>query len=329
LSSTVREDVGFTRRAILVGVNLVIILVFLAVLWVSFAASQNRPGHSIAFWRHLFTRSFLFTSVMHFEIILVIVSVLALITSSVGFLGALRENRFFLDIYNFGLIIFITIATIVALLMTVLPLALRNHLQSGVYQDFITSYRDSPDLQQIIDNLQESLRCCGFSTDSFRDWQHNSYFRCADDNPSRERCAVPASCCRVNDTATTPPNLQCGSSILLEAEQNAWKRIYTRSCADAALSYFLDHLVGYITVCIAITLFMIFMLAMSLVLQENIGSLRLIYDVYYENLAHGQEKMKSANVSLPPSPTKSHPLGDDDDVMKTLRQNIERAHAAA
>lgn len=35
--------------------------------------------------------------------------------------------------------------------------------------------------------------CCGGI--SYRDWSQNMYFNCSEDNPSRERCSVPYSCC--------------------------------------------------------------------------------------------------------------------------------------
>ncbi|XP_002401151.4 tetraspanin-14-like [Ixodes scapularis] len=329
LSSTVRLDVSFIRRAIIVGTNLLVMLLSLVVLWASFGASHNRPGQSIAFWSNLFNKSFLFTFVMHFEIALILISVLALITSSAGFLGALRENVFFLHVYHVGIVIFLGSDAIVAFLVAFLPHVLRNFIKRGGYVDFITSYRESPDLQNIIDNLQETLRCCGLSRDSFRDWELNDYFRCLDANPSRERCGVPASCCRVNNTATNPPNALCGSGILLTDEQNAWANIYTRSCADAALSYFRHHMLDYIFICVALALFMVFLLVTSVILLDDIKNMRLIYSTYYGILARGQEGMKRANVSLPASPKAGTPLGEDDAVMKALRHHIGRAHSVA
>ena len=35
--------------------------------------------------------------------------------------------------------------------------------------------------------------CCGGI--SYKDWSQNMYFNCSEDNPSRERCSVPYSCC--------------------------------------------------------------------------------------------------------------------------------------
>ncbi|KAG0443821.1 hypothetical protein HPB47_014489 [Ixodes persulcatus] len=327
LSSTVLIDVGFTRRAIIVGTNLVAMLISLVVMWVSLGTSHSRPGHLISFWGHLLTRPFLFTFVMHFEVILIVISVLALITSSAGFLGALRENSFLLDVYHCGIVFFITSITAFAITLSIFPVALRNHVQKGVYRDFVTSYRDSPDFKNLIDGLQTSLRCCGFSRDSFRDWEFNQYFSCREDNPSRERCGVPASCCRVNDTATSLLDMLCGSGVLLEGEQQAWEKVYTRSCADATLSYVDAHLMGYLLLCIAITLFVVLMLTTSIVLYDEIRSMRLIYGVYYEYLALGQEKMKKEGVSLPPTPKSEHPLGEDDPATKALRHHIERAHS--
>lgn len=38
--------------------------------------------------------------------------------------------------------------------------------------------------------------CCGGVT--YTDWSQNMYFNCNTDNPSRERCSVPFSCCLIS-----------------------------------------------------------------------------------------------------------------------------------
>lgn len=37
------------------------------------------------------------------------------------------------------------------------------------------------------------FKCCGWN--GYTDWSWNLYFNCTGENPSRERCAVPYSCC--------------------------------------------------------------------------------------------------------------------------------------
>ncbi len=60
----------------------------------------------------------------------------------------------------------------------------------------IQSYRDDPDLQNMIDWIQRDwLHCCGVN--NYRNWESNIYFNCSSKLVgSVEACGVPASCCR-------------------------------------------------------------------------------------------------------------------------------------
>ena len=60
----------------------------------------------------------------------------------------------------------------------------------------IQSYRDDPDLQNMIDWIQRDwLHCCGVN--NYRNWESNVYFNCSSKIVgSVEACGVPASCCR-------------------------------------------------------------------------------------------------------------------------------------
>jgi tetraspanin-5 len=60
----------------------------------------------------------------------------------------------------------------------------------------IQSYRDDPDLQNMIDWIQRHwLHCCGVN--NYRNWESNIYFNCSSKIVgSIEACGVPASCCR-------------------------------------------------------------------------------------------------------------------------------------
>ena len=62
----------------------------------------------------------------------------------------------------------------------------------------IQSYRDDPDLQNLIDWIQRDwLHCCGIK--HYRNWESNIYFNCSSKLVgSVEACGVPASCCRAD-----------------------------------------------------------------------------------------------------------------------------------
>lgn len=70
------------------------------------------------------------------------------------------------------------------------------HIKEGLSRDPIIKYRDDSNLQNIIDVIQMEFKCCGISDKGYKDWSNNIYFECNEVNPSRERCAVPYSCCR-------------------------------------------------------------------------------------------------------------------------------------
>ncbi|CAN7941463.1 unnamed protein product, partial [Ixodes hexagonus] len=318
LSSTVREDVNLVKRATIVGINLIFVLVSIIVLWASFFTVRSRQGYPVAFWWHLFTRPLAFTIIMHFEVPMIIGGALAVVTSSFGFLGALRENTFFLAWYNRGVAVCIVISGVGAIALYFFPTALRNYFRSGKHVDFIHSYRDSADLQNIIDRLQVSFRCCGISDQSFRDWDHNRYFSCDQENQSRERCSVPASCCRVNETTVLDLDMGCGSGVLLQTDQRAWETVYTRSCGEGILAYLEDKMVVFLLVCVLIITFLCFVLITSMMLKIEVQNLEFIYDKYYSNLIDGQERMKRDRVSLPPVPTRNSPLAGDHRFLKLL-----------
>uniref|UniRef100_A0A3B3S4T2 Tetraspanin n=1 Tax=Paramormyrops kingsleyae TaxID=1676925 RepID=A0A3B3S4T2_9TELE len=126
-----------------------------------------------------------------------------------GCVGALRENICLLKFFS-SLIGFIFFLELTA---AVLAFVFQDTLREWIRDLFLTNikaYRDDIDLQNLIDSLQKLNHCCGASGPD--DWNENLYFNCAKDNPSRERCGVPFSCC-VHDPANPVVNTQCGYGI--------------------------------------------------------------------------------------------------------------------
>uniref|UniRef100_A0A8B9GTI1 Tetraspanin n=1 Tax=Astyanax mexicanus TaxID=7994 RepID=A0A8B9GTI1_ASTMX len=131
-----------------------------------------------------------------------------------GCVGALRENicllRFFSGVIGFIFFLELTAA--------VLAIVFQEPLREWINEFFLANvkaYRDDIDLQNLIDSLQRLNHCCGAKDPN--DWNLNVYFNCTKDNPSRERCGVPFSCC-LSDPAV----------------RNSWSdSIYVKGCIAA------------------------------------------------------------------------------------------------
>ncbi|XP_041124641.1 tetraspanin-14-like isoform X2 [Polyodon spathula] len=106
-------------------------------------------------------------------------------------------------------------------------------LREWISDFFLTNvkgYRDDIDLQNLIDSLQRTNQCCGAQNPN--DWNRNNYFNCTDDNPSRERCGVPFSCC-LADPAQAVVNTQCGYDIRARPEREWNNVIHVKGCIPA------------------------------------------------------------------------------------------------
>ncbi|EMP26347.1 Smoothened like protein [Chelonia mydas] len=89
---------------------------------------------------------------------------------------------------------------------------------SEIINNAVVHYRDDLDLQNLIDYGQKEFSCCGGI--SYKDWSQNMYFNCTADNPSRERCSVPYSCClhaadQESDLSCVPPSFSSLKNDLL------------------------------------------------------------------------------------------------------------------
>ncbi|NWT76004.1 TSN10 protein, partial [Prunella himalayana] len=124
--------------------------------------------------------------------------------SLAGCLGALRASPCLLRFFLGALLALGGLQLLGGLLL----LLLRRHLRDALRELLLLCllrYRDDPDLQFLLDELQSSLQCCGL--ESYRDWESNPYFNCS--APGVQACGVPASCCREPLQNGSVPNAQC------------------------------------------------------------------------------------------------------------------------
>ncbi|CAN7984315.1 unnamed protein product [Ixodes pacificus] len=211
-----------------------------------------------------------------------------------GCVGVLRENVRLLCVYCSALTALLMVAIAVALLAFLLPsLSVRGRLPiETTLRRAIVIYRDDPSLEELIDLLQSSLRCCGLTSNGYLDWRFNAYFNCSTWNYSRERCGVPYSCCK--DIGRLP-NVMCGYDVTDVSKTDLTaveKRIYTGGCLRA-----IEHLVRengvLVSVLSAVTVGSLAVgLASSWVLLDSIKAMRVRQE--QQRRVEGESRPESA-----------------------------------
>uniref|UniRef100_A0A673JP47 Tetraspanin n=1 Tax=Sinocyclocheilus rhinocerous TaxID=307959 RepID=A0A673JP47_9TELE len=157
-----------------------------------------------------------------------VVGTVTFILGFAGCVGALRENICLLKFFS-GVIGFIFFLELTA---AVLVFVFQGQVREWINDFFLANvkaYREDIDLQNLIDSLQKLNHCCGAKDPN--DWNLNVYFNCSKDNPSREKCGVPFSCC-ISDPADTVVNTQCGYDVRISG--TPWgNTIYVKGCMMA------------------------------------------------------------------------------------------------
>ncbi|KAL3224191.1 hypothetical protein MRX96_049619 [Rhipicephalus microplus] len=173
------------------------------------------------------------TLLSHLEVLLFSFGLALFTVSSCGCIRALRENTFLLNMYSHALTLLILINFVLGVFC--ITVVIRTTLSERL----VVQYRDASDIENLVDAVQRYLKCCGMTHRNFRDWENNiSYFHCNLSNPSHERCSVPASCCRADSSYT---GIFCGRDVLNLSDHEAWFRVHTGSCPDAANRFLKEH----------------------------------------------------------------------------------------
>ncbi|XP_064485727.1 tetraspanin-33-like [Ornithodoros turicata] len=235
------------------------------------------------------SRTYFVMILLHLDIVVLIMSFLIFALGTLGLVGALRQNTTLLYIYNRILFAVVILGALLVVAVAFLPNVARQYVKTHVTEDYITNYREDPDFQKVVDDLQQGFKCCGLTESSYRDWNANPYFRCTVDNPSMERCSVPFSCCRQNITATS--GKLCGQGVLLLTEQDAWKVIHTTGCADAVYYFVYSNLLTIVCCFVLLDLTLIVLHSVSINVYKQLRSLQRIYNRYYKTVYEGQARM--------------------------------------
>ncbi|XP_067283222.1 tetraspanin-33 isoform X1 [Pseudorasbora parva] len=171
-------------------------------------------------------------------LLLMIVGILMFFITFCGCVGSLRENVCLLQTFC----IILTIIFLLQLVAGVLGFFFSDKARVKVTEmvdSGIKHYRDDLDLQNLIDYGQKQFNCCGGI--SYMDWSRNIYFNCSKENPSRERCSVPFSCCLLSKVETVI-NTMCGHGMQELEYVAASAFINTNGCIDNVVNWIHSNL---------------------------------------------------------------------------------------
>ncbi|CAH1793916.1 unnamed protein product [Owenia fusiformis] len=201
-------------------------------------------------------------------LIFIIVGGIMFLIGFTGCVGALRENTCLLLIFcvSVGIIFFAQLA------VGILGFIYRDWFKTQIetqMQTIIVQYRDDPDLQNLIDWVQDSwLKCCGVTGP--QDWESNIYFNCS--SPSREKCGVPFSCCQPVDGGEGIVNRQCGYDTrdpdLKTLKASAL--VYNKGCIEAGEAWLQANLIPVAGVAVGIALLQILGICFAQNLRSDI-----------------------------------------------------------
>ncbi|XP_041341655.1 tetraspanin-10 [Pyrgilauda ruficollis] len=152
--------------------------------------------------------------------------------SLAGCLGALRASPCLLRFFLGAVLAFGGLELLGGLLLLLLRRRLRDALRDLLLLCLLR-YREDPDLQFLLDEVQRSLQCCGLV--SYRDWESNPYFNCS--APGVQACGVPASCCQEPLQNGSVPNAQCGFGALALGPAAAGAALHAGGCGAALAAW--------------------------------------------------------------------------------------------
>ncbi|XP_077540337.1 tetraspanin-33-like isoform X1 [Haemaphysalis longicornis] len=211
------------------------------------------------------------------DVVLALAGGALFVVSFCGCVGTLRENLFLLQLYSCTLTLIITANVLFCAAVIILPGGVKQVVEQTLSEKLVIHYRDTVDSAQLVDTLQRGLKCCGMTTSNFRDWNRNDYFHCSAINLSHERCSVPASCCKTNESSADVQNFYCGRNVLNMSDHEAWYLVYVESCPMAANRFIKEHSlrIGGLSLLIVIVLGFLDMMVMIV-----IDEIKIILKIY-------------------------------------------------
>ncbi|XP_041637009.1 tetraspanin-33 [Cheilinus undulatus] len=169
---------------------------------------------------------------------LMVIGVLMFILTFCGCVGSLRENICLLQTFCICLTVIFMLQLVAGVLGFIFSDKARNRVTEMI-NNAIIHYRDDLDLQNLIDFGQKEFSCCGAL--AYTDWSQNMYFKCDPNNPSRERCSVPFSCCIITRDKVVI-NTMCGQGMQKLDILQAGEQIHTDGCIDKLVNWIHSNL---------------------------------------------------------------------------------------
>ncbi|XP_034262992.1 tetraspanin-33 [Pantherophis guttatus] len=199
-------------------------------------------------------------------VLLVVIGVLMFFITFCGCVGSMRENIPLLLTFSFCLALLFLLQLAAGVLGFVFSDKAREKM-SDMVNNAIVHYRDDLDLQNLIDFGQKEFGCCGGV--SYRDWSQNMYFNCTPQNPSREFCSVPYSCCR-QPKGQLVINTMCGKGVQTLSYSIAGEVIHTNGCIERLVDWMHSNLLLIGAVALGLTLPQLIGILLSQVLVSQI-----------------------------------------------------------
>ncbi|XP_032360714.1 tetraspanin-33 [Etheostoma spectabile] len=171
-------------------------------------------------------------------VMLMVVGVLMFIITFCGCVGSLRENICLLNTFCICLTVIFLLQLAAGILGFIFSDKARTRVTEMI-NNAVVHYREDIDLQNLIDFGQKEFGCCGGV--AYTDWSRNIYFNCKQDNPSRERCSVPFSCCIIPKDKEVI-NTMCGQGMQELEYIEAGDHIHTNGCIDKMVNWIHSNL---------------------------------------------------------------------------------------
>jgi len=225
----------------------------------------------------------------------------------VGFLGALRENRCLLLIYDSLLAILITAKAVgMVYFYYQLTKSKPEDIMRGIIQLYVENYNRDYRVDLIVDWAQSEFECCGTrvngETNSWNIWHLHPDFECRKDNTQPFYCSVPPSCCK---KGTDVVNYLCGKDVITigdglqrpradgivpeEPTTRAYRNIYTQDCAVKMGNFVSDYLLIISAILASLMAAQLFALCAGETLKDQIMKCRAAYE---EDTAQLRQQMR-------------------------------------